>query len=647
MYNRGAVKNSNAWSILADEINTSLQAIYTYLSKAFAEGKEKPEGEVAHRLNIFTEIWKSIDERALKATSLTALDAIYHPIEDNINNYIRTYYRDFKITNEIFPESKKNFLVDAIKIHYALYRQRFLLLQFRSSDNPDEIARQVEAAKTKMSNISHKFNISHFKKIEKEINAFYGITINILNALIRIKYTSPDQLKIMIEGQVQFDTSLLKEVNDEVSTQLKRLPVSDDLVKIYEALQAIANPSKKKNQTNQSKALVREDLLPVNPQEELTKVIELIAEVQDTLKEIISSHFHKLNEALESLTRQYNGIDKKNYLSLETKPLLTFFNHVLRINGYKDSAKEVKGFTELRDLAYSIAASARRVANPTLKKNEGFLSNLPSLPFLGWKENEVKDDVWIESTTQTEKILMDLANKIEIFIKPYLSLYYEVRALQEKITSTEECLTKFDLKQSEIAAQLSKGEHVWSQSDAVFTNVQVLLLGHLEAQPESHTQYIKSFLQRHWGKISVGGTGGGGFTTLLCFLLSVNPWTIALLGTLGVFVGGSSAALTGAGMDQLSKKKEEHSQGERKPLLDKQQDEKLQQSHPIKKELLASTLKNEEDETKAIIPPSLVYQPSKQSNIWSRFMYGTFWTTNHKSDTPSDTSNLQNTKRYS
>ena len=618
------------WSKLASEISTTLQTIYITLSQAFSEGNPKLEGAAVHQTQVFCEIWGLLNEGSLKATSLEALHKVYHPIEQNVDDFIKDYCRDASISEDIFPLNKRSVLIEAIRIHYALTKQQFLLSNFKPIDTPEEIAKRIGNAQRENKIIGEKISRVAFDKTEKNINLLYALTHKIFSTLIS-KYPNTNELNFVLDKNGLPELIVTQEENEALS-KLQALLLSDDINEMTKHLREAVQQSHKKD--------------IVKYQKNLTDSIQAVDDVQEALKKIVSEKIYDLINALKNATEEYDKIEA-NFSVIGQKSLAEIFQNILRMNGFTLNANtaqvtETKGYGELNELAFNFVLVCQKQLSLTIKKNDGVWFNWM------WKDNEVKNSSWTAAAEKINELLLAEAIAIEKFLRPYTNLYNQTRMMKTQISSTSDKLNSFDSRRTSLASKLAKAEHIWIECDKIFDMVKAIMLNHIKVIPETDTEYLRSFLARHWGKIGLGSATGSLSVFLYAFLAA--PWLVI---PLSILAGGGAGILSGIGVDRFSKKPEEdHLSNERKPLLDKnpsQEDSHIHAKKDDLNELLPSPKQEEKNVKDIVIPLSLVYQSPKESNSnwWPGWTYGTFWSSSQPSKVPSESLTEQKTKRFS
>jgi|GEM_PF-6818387 len=587
--------NPFPWLIHISRINQMLREFHQAFSAAFAEGgEEHPQENALHHVTVFNEIWNQLDKQSANANSLDDLYQIYFPIDQNLERYIEEYCRDFSLKMDIFTADKRKMLEQIVCLHYALVRQRFLLLPFEEKDTNEKLL----AAIHKINDDIRLFEKEHapilLRELTKSISSFRYLVCDLIRTL---RYKGG-------YGPLEMDLDMpnFYDVDDlhEIRKYLTELPHCQEANLQIDRLQTAVKESNKKNIAICKSALM--------------SYVHAIEKVKMNTRSFISKKFHLLNGDLERYLEycETQEIKLKSFDKRRRK-VANAIIRVLTMDGKMHKESHV-----------ALEEVGRRVVEACEMQNH-----------TEWFALNFKASAWHLAAKKINISLSELAKDLKLFVSQYATSLNEIQLLKNRIEQHEQNLQDMHLQRTIVASQLAKAVQTWEMGYKAFSHFQLALLTHCNVIPESTIQFINTFLSQHWGKISIGGSGGGSLSTLLSILISgVHPIPLVISGILGVLFGGSAGALTGVCMDHYSpQSKDDTSEVVEVPLLDEKAllmlDDKVDDQHRSLQELAASNsppqLPDSEETQINYSAPASPSSPLLGLPRLPRWNYGSLW----------------------
>src|SRR5579885_2845039 len=115
------------------DIDIALNRIHDVFANAFAEGKSKPEGFAAQKLQLFESFWDMLSTPVF--SSLARLNTFYNELKESHSQHLQAFCSALDISFAALPDNKIQMFLQLINIHHVLIRQKFILSLFIPYEN--------------------------------------------------------------------------------------------------------------------------------------------------------------------------------------------------------------------------------------------------------------------------------------------------------------------------------------------------------------------------------------------------------------------------------------------------------------------------------------------------------------------------------
>lgn len=490
--------------LLINEINAALNKIHDIFADAFAEGKPKPVDFEAQKLHLFTSFWEMLS--LPEFTSMKSLNDFYNDLKRTYLDHLQTFCVALEINYANISINKRNLFLQLVNLHHVLIKQKFILSALHQYHlNIDSVVRVAHVCQQKYVLV----DLFGMKKNQAILTMQLSLMAAHLNALNypehKIECLKPQQA-------TQGDAV------EQVRRLLETLPSTDQINQATEVLQSAVKRKDKPSIQQASRAVM--------------VYVEQMRSVKKQLNEMLA--LQPLELATESLAVNTQAIQQR-------------FSHVDQsiINKGRELIAQLNGDDELLPTIHS---GYREMNLMTQKIREVCQSQSTFESIVGIATMGFWEQGWRFAATQTGSLHDALVKHIDIFIASY-SCIKEVDTAISGMRSQKDELERY---QQEIAEAIRIAKTVRDDCMNALTRVENVLLMHVAIADDSYLNFLQSFLGRHWWKMLLGGVGGGGTSTLIAILLTLEPTKLGILIAGASLVGTGLGAGAGATQDHFS-----------------------------------------------------------------------------------------------
>lgn len=485
------------------KINKALQELHVAFSFAFAEGKEKPLGMNFHRAVLFNQVWSELDVN-VPFEDDKELSKYYANISANLEGNIDNYCYEAGLSRGQVSLDFYTMLQKIIQLYGLLAKYRFYLSPFGNADRPETFATKVAKLKAENTNLK--------KVMEELINVPAEDIIGSLELTLKTTFEKLQQSGYDPDFQLTSDRppSVQNVISSAVMTQLDRLVTTDRM----------AESSKKS---------------AANAQAELKAIIVILEDVKIKLLAALKDEIINAEDKSKELTMRSSAFAAKLAYLTEAYHQLDIFRHILLIKGeVKNAPNAGEGYKKLRELAKQMIAEC--------KKQD---SARPGLNL--WS------NVWDVAIEKIQIHLGDILRQFEQFTSAYYVHLSVIKELNESIVQYREHLQKINDQTMRLVALCATAKQVSIKSYEAIHAMQKTLA----TRAETDLDFLKSFFNRHWVKMVLGGLGAGGTTAAIAMLaLALNPVSVSVVALAGTLFGSSIGGSAGLVIDRLKHKNE-------------------------------------------------------------------------------------------
>lgn len=478
-----------------DLIEKTLDQIYQIFLKAFSEGKAELQDTEFHKVAVYNQLWRRLRKKVSSFSTIAELNLYYQQQSENLNVEINDYCT--KHGNPKISTNKRELCRYLIKVYHLLIRQQYFLHQL------NEMIKQINT-----------FN----KHCQREIEGLKDIDV----AHIKDKVTQMDL--------VLFELVSCLDPNNEVKSKYK----------FY---------SGKSSDENKLLAPVATQIKRLPAIKSLATIAKSAREAASKGDEAALSQFQRQAKAIALVTQSiYNNIQQlfSTYLNENTVMIAKWKRNDEFVSAFMDSEQLINSTCDLlanlvRDMQHVVSTSALGIAKNAydeikiaglnlveLCKSQSAAAKMPQM---------IWDNGWKEAMTKTAKLLTELAENLDGFVKHYnnppdmAGLRANIKSLLQRQHESEEC-------RKLLVDESDKIEKVWTSCSSHLLEAEELdtRLNKLKANP------VKHFMRQHWWKMLVGGVIVGAAVITTVTLLLFPPLIIAIAAVCSI-VGG---ALLGA-----------------------------------------------------------------------------------------------------
>ena len=549
------------------DIDIALNRIHDVFANAFAEGKSKPEGFAAQKLQLFESFWDMLSTPVF--SSLARLNTFYNELKESHSQHLQAFCSALDISFAALPDNKIQMFLQLINIHHVLIRQKFILSLFIPYEN--QVANLEREA----------------EKSEREY-----MSANVLEIRRNLEYVTI-QLSMIAEKL----NSLNYPEHPVAHEKVQRLFRDERVNFILDCLETLPLTNAMNHTTDAlHEAYARKDKPGIKRETQvIMSYIDRLQRIKRELDEMLSPQIHALELALAALPGLIQSL-RQRYGNVDQEIVNKGLKLISSLRDGDPGSVNNNGYREMSVIAQKVREACQ---------SQSVVNTIVGMATMGYWEQG-----WINAGSQT----ISSVDQLVVQTGRFISSYTRAADAQKSLTGMRAQIEELEKLQVQLTNAVQKIKQTNDACMAALVRIESILLVHLAATDDNLLRFLKSFFGRHWLKMLLGGAGAGGTSTLVAVLLALEPTKLGILIAAASVVGTGLGAGAGITQDQFSSKKHSdtpvHAESGRKSQGADVTDEELDEHLPL---ISHDRESRRENRLYSLLPEWL-----RRGSVWSR-----------------------------
>ncbi len=286
--------------------------------------------------------------------------------------------------------------------------------------------------------------------------------------------------------------------------------------------------------------------------ERLIELIELITSLP-TIRELNSSiaNYHEPKKVNEPKNDDDAVLPLKDYIPILTlavdKITRTSFDMKDRVEPLKQVVQinnalnlKLANIVEIDTLleAFSKIKSLREQDTNTIKALSNALSEYEAsckMQMNQFFDKSVSQERWLRPVVVIKKSVEAVTQQVDKFTEPYAATYQQLTLMKNKMAKMNLTNQKLLDARSKLIQSIELSYSKFDAAAQLINDVNIELIKHTE----TNIDYLRKFLKKNWGKLTIGGVGGASTTGLI----TVTMWALGY--AINPFLAGALTAFSG------------------------------------------------------------------------------------------------------